>query len=82
MLYVKDVQVCSVDIGKAYSRILRKNVGKCCWSIALAAVCSCPLSHCIPVQMFVPVSTELNHDPSAWMLDSDVCCHHSSSLSI
>jgi len=45
--------------------------GASCW----------PSSNCIPDQKIVSLSTELTHNRSALVLDSDsgVCCHHSSS---
>jgi len=46
--------------------------GASCW----------PSSKCILVQKVVSLSTDLNHNRSALVLDSDsdVCCHHSSSI--
>ena len=54
---------------------------ECCWSAVLTAACYWPSNHCIPAEKFVSVSTELNHNISPWLLDSDqaVCCHQSSS---
>jgi len=44
--------------------------GASCW----------PSNNCMPAQKFVSVSTEVNHNRSALVLDSGngVCCHYSS----
>jgi len=45
----------------------------------LTAVCYWPWNHCILAQRFVPISGELSHNHSQWVLDSDkgVYCHDS-----
>jgi len=61
-----------------------KSFGECCGSTVLTGASCWPSSNCIPVQKVVSLSTELTHNRSALVLDSDngVCCHHSSSQSI
>jgi len=65
---------------KHMTRSLEKSLGECCGSALVATACYRPTSHCIPVQKFVSVSAELNHNRSSLVLDSDkdVCCRHSS----
>jgi len=60
---------------------LVKSFGVCCGSTVLAGASFWLSSNCIPAQKIVPLLTELNHNRSALVLDSnsDVCCHHSSS---
>jgi len=68
---------------KYMAGFLVKNSGGCCGSTVLTDI-SCWLSNnCIPAQTIVPVLTELNHNCSELVLDSDngVSCHHSSSES-
>ena len=58
--------------------ILVKSLGECCGSTVLTAACYWPWSDCIPVQRFLSVTEELNHDRSPLLLASDnVCCHPS-----
>jgi len=59
---------------------LVKRSGECRGSTVVTGASCRPSSNCIPAQKIVPVSTELNHNRSASVLDSDngVCCHHSS----
>ena len=63
---------------------LVKSFGGCCGSTVLTSTSCWPSTNCIPVQKVVSMSTELIHNRSAFVLDSDngVCCHHSSSYSI
>jgi len=58
-----------------------KNFEGCCGSTVLTGSSCWPSGNCISAQKTVSVSTELNHNRSALVLDSDncVCCHHSSS---
>ena len=60
---------------------LVKSFGGCCRSTVLMAASCWPSSNCILAQKIVFVSTGLNHNRAALVLDSDngVCCHHSSS---
>jgi len=57
-----------------------RNVLWVLWSTVLTGASCWPSSNCIPAQKIVPVSTEVNHNCSALVLDSGngVCCHHSS----
>ena len=66
------------------TEFLVKSFGKRCVSTVLTAACYWLSSLCIPAQMFVSVSGELNHDHSPLVLESDkdVCCHHFSSVII
>jgi len=80
------------SIPKAYTHVqstsekyvvgfLMKSFGGCGRTVLAGASCW-PSSNCVPAQKIVSVSmTELNHDDSPLVLDSDnvVCCHHSSS---
>ena len=50
---------------------LVKSFGECCACTVLTAACYWSSSHCIPVQKFVSVSGELNHDSSPLVLNSD-----------
>ena len=52
----------------------------CCGCTMLTAVCYWPSNNCVPAQKIVSVLTELNHNRSALVLDSNngVCCHNSS----
>ena len=53
----------------------------CCGSTVLMDASCWPSNTCIPAQKIVSVSTELNHNRSALVLDSNngVCCHYFSS---
>jgi len=55
----KVVQACFIDFGE------------CCGRTVLMSACYWPPSHCIPAQMFVSVSVQLNHKCSPGVLDSD-----------
>jgi len=61
-----------------------KSFEECCWSTVMTAACHWPSCHYIPVQKFVSLSRELNHDRSPLVLDTDkgVCCHRSFSVYI
>ena len=63
---------------KHTTEFIVKSFGKRCVSTVLTAACYRVSSHCIPVQTFVSVSGELNHDRPLLVLDSDtgVCFHH------
>jgi len=84
--HAKDVgqYTCFIDFGKVYGRVPREKLWGMLWQHGVGGLtgADCWLSnHRIPVQKIVSVSTELTHDRSALVLDSDsgVCCHHSSS---
>jgi len=69
--HAKDVCTFFVDLGKVYGRVSREKL--------LAGASYWPSTHSISAKKIVSVSTELNHNRSALVLDSDngVCCHHS-----
>jgi len=71
---------CFVDLGKVYGRFLVKSFWGCCGSTVLTGASCWPSSNCTPVQKIVSLSTELNHNRPALVLDSDngVVRHHSS----
>ena len=62
--------------GKYIAGFLVKSLGWCCGSTVLTGAYCWPLNNCIPVQKIVSLSTELTHNHSVLMLDSDngVCC--------
>jgi len=64
--YVKNVYTFFVELDKAYVRV--KSFGEFCGGTVLTAACYWPSS---PVQKFVSVSGELNHDRSPLVLDSN-----------
>ena len=65
------------------ARFLVKGLGGYCGSTVLAGAHCWQSSNCIPAQTIVSVSTEVNHNRSALVLDSDngVGCYPSPSLS-
>ena len=67
--------------GKYMAGFLVKSFGGSCGSTVLTSTYCWPSGHRILVQNIVSVSTELTHNRSALVLDSDngVCCHHSPS---
>jgi len=82
--HAKGLSTCFVDLGKVYGRVPREKLWGCCGSAVLMGASCWQSSNCILAQKIVSVSTELNHNRSALVLDSDndECCHHSSSESI
>ena len=71
------------DLGKVwkvYCRVSREKFCGCCGGTLLTGASCWPSSNCIPAQKIVSVSTEVNHNRSALVLDigNGVCCHHSS----
>jgi len=77
----KDLYTCFVHLGKVYGRVPREKHWGCCGSTVLTGASYWLSSNCIPVQKIVSPSTELTHNRSVVVLDSDndVCCHHASS---
>jgi len=67
--------------GKHMAGFLMKSFWGRCGSTVLTGTSCWPSNNCSLVEKIVSLSTELNHNRSALVLDSDngVCCHHSSS---
>jgi len=70
--------------GKYMAGFLVKSFGGCCGRTVLTGASCWRPNNCIPAQKIVSMSTVLNHNCSALVLDSDngVCCHHSSAYSL
>ena len=66
--------------GKYMAGFLVKSFGGCCGLTVLTGASCWPPNNCISAQKIVSMSTELNHNRSALVLDSGngVCYHHSS----
>jgi len=57
--------------GKYMAGFLVKSIWGCCGSTVLTGASCWPPSNCIPVQKIVSLSTELTHNRSALVLDSN-----------
>ena len=58
--------------GRYMAGFLVKRFGGCCENTVLTGASCWASSNCIPAQKVVPLSTELNHNRSALVLDSDI----------
>jgi len=76
----KDVYTCFVDLGKVYGQVTCEKLWGVLREYGVEGAFCWPPGHCIPARKIVSVSTELNHNRSALVLDSNsgLCCHHSS----
>jgi len=77
--HAKDLYTCFADLGTVYGRVPREKLWGGCGSTVLMGASCWQSGNCILAQKIASVSTELNHNRSALVLDSDndVCCHHS-----